>query len=129
MAEKTDTAPASYEGPLSPRGVQILKFAVVGMGIALLAGFGTVLTLMVKRAGQIGKPPVADAARSVTAQPDLLAKLRLDIPAGSTVRSATLQGSILTLVHSSPKGDGILIADLSSGKVLSRIELAPTNAP
>ena len=113
-----------------------LKVIVIGLGILIVLAVAGVVAGMTYRAWQIGKPlagassPAAKSAGTpapALLSPPLAADVKLSLPQGSTVKSATLSGTRLVVQHDGPSGTGIIILDLVSGQVVSRvsIETAP----
>lgn len=119
---------------------RLLKGIVIGLGIMILIAFAGVVAGMAYRASQVGKtapapgksgsaaaPSVVLPARPSESEPALRTDVRLALPAGSTVRASSLSGSRLVVVHDGPGGAGIIVLDLTTGQVASRIaiEAAP----
>lgn len=111
---------------------RLLKGIVIGLGVMILIAFAGVVAGMVYRASQVGKagtvtskpgaaPAVVLPARPSEPEPALRADIRLALPAGSTVRASSLSGSRLVVVHDGPGGAGIVVLDLTTGQVASRI--------
>jgi hypothetical protein len=127
MSEKPAAATdaSAYQGPLSPRGVRILKALVIGMAVAIFVGFGVLITMMVKRAERLGKTdvPAATGSVNVSAAPALLARTRLALPVGDTIRAVALSGSLLTVAHGSGAAERITVLDLVTGRVVSEVEV------
>ena len=93
---------------MSVAGLRALKVAVVVMGVLIVAGTATLLTLIVRRVA-----PSAIAARP----------LRLDEPSGTGIASATLSGDRVVVSLRGGGPDRIVVLDLASGRVLARIGL------
>jgi hypothetical protein len=51
--------------------------------------------------------------------------VRAEIPAGATVKTMALAGDRLAVHFDAPAGGGILVIELASGEVVSRVELVP----
>jgi hypothetical protein len=45
------------------------------------------------------------------------------LPIGHEVRSTSLSGRHLAIMHSGPSGDGVVVVDLSTGVVVSRVRI------
>jgi len=103
----------------TPRQVRVLKIAVIVMGILLVGGFAVVVAGVVYQASQIGDKKVQTPA------PDALAGVRteLAIPSGATVTAMALDGDRLALHLKSSTGPEVLVIDVPTGKVISRIRL------
>jgi hypothetical protein len=103
----------------TPRQVRALKIAVIAMGILLVGGFAFVLATIVyqaSRSGQVRTVPQAALEGAVGA---------LAIPKDATVGSMSLDGDRLALHLNSAEGPEIVVIDLKTGKVISRIRLQP----
>lgn len=117
-----DTAKTDHRGtdgaPAAPRFVGALKIAVIVMGLLIVAGLATVVARVIYLASgggtQGGMPagPVRPEAR-------------LTLPSGAVVRQTTLSGDRVAVHYDSPAGGGIVILDLTTGRILNRIELSP----
>ncbi len=98
------------------RQVRILKIVVISLGILLLVGFGVVIAriayLATQPAGGIGG----------TASPR---DIRLALPPGATIRSTAVSGDRMTVQYESPQQTGIIIINLTTGQIVSRIGLQP----
>ena len=91
--------------PASNRG---LWFLVVGLGVAILL----VLAAMIGWA--------ANRAPSEAA-PQVVPELNLDLAPGEAVSEAHLDGTLLVVRITGPKGDEILVIDPTRSKVISRV--------
>ena len=104
-----------------------MKIVVSVLGLLILLAFAGVIAGMVYRASLIGKgSPAAPgklaglpaAARPVTGlQPDI----KLSLGAGQAVKSTTLSGTHLVVHHEGPASGGIVILDLTTGQIVSRV--------
>ncbi|MGV1015104.1 MAG: hypothetical protein ACOYB4_09060 [Methyloceanibacter sp.] len=101
----------------TPRQVRLLKIAVIVMGILLVGGFAFVLAAIVYQASQISKSDTAliPATSGIAVE--------LAIPSDATVTSLALDGGRLALHLQSSEGPEIVVIDLATGKVLTRIKL------
>ena len=105
----------------SPRQVRVLKVAVIVMGILLVGGFTLVVAGIVYQASKLGKDKQAAPAPAAEALSGTQAELA--IPPGATVTSLALDGDRLALHLKSVAGPEVLIIDVTTGKVISRIKL------
>ncbi len=103
----------------TPRQVRVLKIAVIVMGLLLVGGFAFVLAAIVYQAAKGGQ----DAAAPVASLSEVEAELPL--PKDATITSMSLDGGRLALHLHSAAGPEIVVLDLGSGKVISRIRLKP----
>jgi hypothetical protein len=104
----------------TPRQVRVLKIAVIAMGILLVVGFGLVMAAIVYQASQL---PDKDAppARAAAVPPE--AQTELAMPPGAKVTSLSLDGDRLALHLESSAGPEVVVVEISTGQVLSRIKL------
>jgi hypothetical protein len=102
----------------TPRQVRALKVAVVVMGILLVGGFALVLATIVYQASKGGEGATPST---------LLTEMKVDlaVPKDASVTSLALDGERLALHLSSAEGAEIVVVDLTSGKVISRVKLQP----
>ena len=113
----------------TPRQVGRLKIAVVLMGILLLAGFAAVIGGMIYQASKMGQTAQNAASSAANtenvpispANPDKLPSF--DIPEGWRVVSMALDGDRLALHIRSPEDAEIVLVDVRSGKVISRVKI------
>ena len=105
----------------TPRQVRVLKIAVIVMGILLVGGFAVVVAGIVYQASQLGDKKVQTPAPA----PDVLpgVQTELAIPSGATVTAMALDGDRLALHLKSSTGPEVLVIDVPTGKVISRIRL------
>jgi hypothetical protein len=113
-----------------------LKAIVLGLGVLIMLALAGVIVGMVYRASQIGKTPnggssggpggkppamASPVSPGQRGAPPFLADVKLALPPGSVLKSATLQGTVLVVHHDGPAGAGITLLDLTSGQIVSRI--------
>jgi hypothetical protein len=103
----------------TPRQVRALKIAVIVMGILLVGGFAFVLAAIVYQASRGGKEAVSAAAGLGEGTGEFA------IAKDATISSMSLDGGRLALHLNSAAGAEIVVLDLASGKVISRIKLKP----
>jgi hypothetical protein len=103
----------------TPRQVRVLKIAVIAMGILLVGGFAFVLGTIVYQASRGGQDRGTSAAELSGAEAEL------PIPKDATVTSMSLDGERLALHLNSATGAEIIVLDLKSGTVISRVKLKP----
>ncbi len=101
----------------TPRQVRALKIAVIVMGILLVGGFAFVIAVIVYQASRVGQ---ASSPASIEQ-----GEAELAIPSGATVTSLALDGDRLALQLNSSAGPEIVVIDITTGKVISRISLKP----
>lgn len=119
---ETNASPGTpNEGPLSPGGVKALKFAVVAMGVLIVIGLIAVVGRVIY---------MASASRAAKTQPTsaLVDRAKLVLPRATEAKSISLHGDRLSVHYSGSDQAGIVIMDLGSGRVLSRITLEASGA-
>lgn len=102
----------------TPRQVRGLKIAVIAMGILLVGGFAFVLATIVYQASRA--KPAATPQAALAEWPG-----ELDLANDATIAAMALDGDRLALHLNSAAGPEILVLDLKTGKVVSRIRLKP----
>lgn len=112
--------------------IRALRKAVIGMALLLVVGFVAVIGRVVYL---VSRPPAQASAvvqaaggpaGGTSAASPLQSEAALDLPADASIRGLSLAGDRLAVHYSSPRGDGISILDLASGRVVSRVKIAPT---
>jgi hypothetical protein len=104
----------------TPRQVRVLKIVVIVMGILLVVGFGLVMAAIVYQASQL---PDKDAPQAHAAAVSPEAQTELALPPGAKVTSLALDGDRLALHLESSAGPEVVVVDIGTGQVLSRIKL------
>ena len=99
--------------------IRWLRRAVVGMTAVLVAG----IALLIGRVIYLARPAgtqAASASMSLAIQPNI----RLALPAGSIIKTMTVDGNRMFISHARPGADDeITVVDLTSGKVVSHISI------
>ncbi len=103
----------------TPRQVRLLKIAVIVMGLLLVGGFALVMASIVYQASRLGQSAAPGAAPSPAGETDL------SIPKDAELGTLSLDGNRLALQLKSPGGTEIVVIDLRTGTVLSRVRLKP----
>jgi hypothetical protein len=98
------------------RQVQIMKVAVVVMGIILIAGFAFIVAALVYQSKHLGESTPATVPVSENQQ-----QLGLTLPRGMTISHMALGDNRLAVHLTGPKGNEIRIIDLGTGAVVNSI--------
>jgi hypothetical protein len=98
------------------RQVRVLKLVVIGLGVLLLIGFGVVIGRIAYLAMQPGRGLSAAGA---------LQNVNVALPPGAVVRQTTVSGDRLTVQFESPHQTGVVIVNLTTGQIISRIGFVP----
>ena len=118
--EPTSNEPSSKTtDPFTPATLRALKIAVAVMGLILVFGFVGLVIAIAYKSSQLGK------AVAVAAGTEFQAVSRVALPAGAHLEGSDLDGSRLALRYRSAAGEGVVVIDLSSGRVLTTIEVGP----
>lgn len=126
-ASQHERAPAAATAdPFTPAQMRALKIAIVVMSVILVLGFGAIIARLYYLATQPASsaPGVAGRISGVPLTPEI----SLALPAGAQVRTMSLAagGDRLAVHFEAPTGPGIVVLDLPSGKVASRVRLLPS---
>lgn len=115
-----EAVPAQVTAQFSDAQMRLLKFAVTGMGVLLIAG----IVALIGRVAYIAQRNNGPNAPSATAgTPKLVTGARVELPAGAVLKSSVLTGERLVVTYSDASGDGVIIADLTTGQTISRIRI------
>jgi Family of unknown function (DUF6476) len=111
---------------LSDAQINLVRRAVIVMTALLIAGVALLIGRVVYLA-QRGSGQPSAAAMASTPQAALLPEVRLALPAGAEIKQVSLSGSRLAVTHSQPgANDGVIVLDLATGAVVSRVVLERT---
>ena len=119
VAGKPDNTPLPGT-VFTPRQVQVLKVAVIVMGLLLVGGFAFVLAAIVYQASRGGQ----DGAAAGGAAPNGV-ETELAIAKDATVGALSLDGDRLAIHLNSGAGPEIAVVELKTGKIVARIRLKP----
>jgi hypothetical protein len=98
------------------RQVRALKIVVIVLGALLIIGFAVVIGRIAWLATQPGGA-TAPARNAPT--------FSIALPAGAVIRQTTVSGDRMTVQFESPQQTGIIVLNLTTGHVLSRVEFYP----
>ena len=98
------------------RQVQIMKVAVVVMGIILVAGFAFVVSALVYQSSQLGESTSGGVSSGSTGPLP-----NLTLPEGTAITHMALDDNRLAVHLTGPRGSEIRIIDLGTGTVLQSI--------
>jgi hypothetical protein len=103
------------------KNMRALKALVIIMGIAIIAGLAVLVTLIIERGSRLagdGRPAAVQTAPGGTRT--------LALPVGARVLETRLDGDRLALrVALAGAGEAIFVFDASSGRLVTRYDLAP----
>ena len=105
-------------GELSPGQVRMLKIAIVVLGVMIVVGVLAVIARIVYLSSERRQQgPVVTTGAAIDG--------RIALPAGATVQSMALDGARLAVHYNSPSGPGIAIVDAATGRLVTRLTIAP----
>jgi hypothetical protein len=118
---KADPVPPGASEPQFPtehvaRQVRILKFVVISLGVLLLVGFAVVIGRIAYLATQPGGGIGASSP---------LHEMNVVLPAGAVIGQTTVSGDRMAVHYASPAETGIIVINLTTGRVVSRIGFTP----
>ena len=122
--DPVDTFALLQARPDDPPNLRALRWAVLTMGLVLLAGFGIVIARIVYLTMRPAvSTPVSDQARVGTQSEALAANLTLALPPGAKILSQSVWANRLS-VHVEAGGvQSIIIFDLETGRVITRVAI------
>ncbi len=129
MTQGHDTDNERIPGTIfTPRQAQILKIAVIVMGVMLIVGFLTLTGAMIYKASRLGK---AEETSPVTPPSSAAAPLAatLDMGPGEHVQTIQLSGNRLVLHIQGPEGGRVLVLDMATRKKIWELRLVPAQKP
>lgn len=100
---------------------RLLVFIVVFLGLLIVAG----IVAVVMRIIYLSSEPSAQRADVVATEDGANAIERVPLPAGSSIKSISVNGDRLAIHYEGPSGSGVAVVDIASGTVLRRFEIAP----
>lgn len=104
-----------------------LVILVITLGVLLVLGFatmvGTIIYRISNRDSQQNDLSTVDAARL---QAELRPRLQFKRPAGTELIGVTSSGNHMTFHFQDDQGDIVIVFDLASGKVISRVDIPAT---
>ena len=98
-----------------PRQVRVLKIVVIVLGIMILAGFAAVIGRIAYLATQPGR-----GINPVTGQ-----DVSVALPPGAVIRNTAVSGDRMTVQFESGQQTGLIIINLTTGQIISRIGFRP----
>lgn len=109
-------------GPETPQ-IRALRIAVIVMSLLLVVGFITVIARIIYLASRSNAPATAAVQAAPAAPASLKPEVGVALPPGASLGSTHLDGARLTLGYTAPSGNGVVILDMETGKVLSRVRV------
>ena len=99
----------------------ILKWAVIVMGVLLVAGFAVVILTIVNRSAEHSNKDDAPAMNSVAGQGGI--DTDLPVARGADITALDIDGGRLAVTIKSASGSEIAVIHIRSGKIIRRIKL------
>ena len=104
--------------------IRALRIAVIVMSLLLVIGFITVIARIIYLASKpAAQPASAVTAPSHTGPATLMPDIALPLPPGAAIAGTAMDGVRLSVHYTTPGGGGIVVLDLETGRVLSRVRL------
>lgn len=124
MPDEAQTNPSPPAGAiLSDQQVARLKKTVVIMTAVLVVGVITLIGRIIYLASNRSDAPQSAAMLTSSA---LKPEATVALPTGHDVKSIAMSGNRLLIHHVGPAGDGVMIVDLATGQVQSRVTVRRT---
>ena len=109
-------SPAQPGAEPDARQIRILKIVVISLGMLLLIGFAVVIARIAYLATQPGRGIGATSAPQ---------NLNVALPPGAVIRQTAVSGDRMTVHFESPQQTGIIVVNLITGQIVSRIDFSP----
>jgi hypothetical protein len=124
-APKTGVADveAASAGQFSEPQMRMLRAAVIGMAILLVVGLFTLIGRIIYLAKSGGATSPNTTVSAPPSPRTLAPEVRVALPAGAMIKATTISGDRLTITYSDTSGDGLVIVDLTTAQVVSRIRI------
>lgn len=120
MEPDPNAAPGSA-ARFTDRQLRILKIAVVVMGLVLIVGFVVLLVGIFYQASQVSERSAAKKGAGVSSA--FAPTVTLPVAPGATVSHMALDGNRLAVHLSGSGGAQIVVIDLASGRIVSRVRI------
>ena len=104
---------------MSEPQLQFLKYSVITMGVMLFVGFLIIIGRIIYLIANAPPTPPPEAAVGA-----LVRDARLPLPAGAAVRHVSLSGNRIAVHYDTPAESAIVVLDLATGKVMSKVVVA-----
>jgi uncharacterized membrane protein len=106
----------------------VLKIVVIVMGVLIIGGMGVIGVTMVRRITSASTDTVETTATTATTVAGFgpsFGQVELAVPAGARLVEMDVDGDRLVLHLETADGPRILVIDLTTGKTVGAIDLAP----
>ena len=122
--DRVDTFELLRARPSDPSNIRALRFAVIAMGLLLIAGFGAVIARIVYLTSRTAPTSFAQTGGTSVAVGPIASEINLVLPFGAKVTSQSLSTNKLSLHYDANGVQGIMIVDLETGKSISNVHLS-----
>lgn len=123
MLNDTETAEAPPGSTMTPSQIKKLKIAIAVMSVLLAAGFILLMAGIFLQTRKLDKPAAGGAALAPPV--GIYGTMTLPVRAGAEVTHMLTDQGRLILHLRQPGGNEIAIIDLSTGREIQRLRLAP----
>lgn len=105
----------------------MLKIVVIVMGVLIIAGMGVIGVTMVRRITAASTDTVETTATTAATEATVagFGQVELAVPTGARLVDMDVDGDRLVLHLETADGPRILVIDLTTGKTVGAIDLAP----
>ena len=118
--DPVDTFALLQARPGDPANLRALRWAVLAMGVVLLAGFGVVIARIVYLTT---RPTASDPVRVVTQPQQPGPDLTLALPPGAKILSQSISANRLSVHLEAGGAQSIIIFDLETGRPVTRVAI------
>jgi hypothetical protein len=123
MLNDTETAEAPPGSTMTPSQIKKLKIAIAVMSVLLVAGFILLMVGIYLQTRKLDKP--AQGGVALAPPVGIYGTMTLPVRAGAEVTHVLTDQGRLILHLRQPGGSEIAIIDLSTGREIQRLRLAP----
>jgi hypothetical protein len=131
MSAETTPAPppvtAAQGDLLSPDQIKLLRRAVWIMSTLLVLGLSVLIGRIIYLAS--GRSPQGTLSEGIATGAGMATESVLALPLNAQTRQVSLSGDRLAVHYSAPNAEGVVILDLRSGLVISRVQFNRPIAP
>jgi hypothetical protein len=124
MAEPTEPTAPGAPAPgalLTDEQIKRLRVVVIIMTVLLVAGIALLIGRVIYLAS--GGRDSGSAAAAIGTQA-LVPETSLLLPEGASLKSSQLVGTRILAHYAGPRGEGLLVLDLSTGRTLSHVRIS-----
>jgi hypothetical protein len=121
--DHVDTLDLLKGRPTDPAKLRALRWAVIAMGVVLLAGFGAVVARIVYLTTRTSPTDVTQAVKTGPAIRSLVSRIDVVLPANAKIVSQSLSAGTLAIHYDVNGLASIVIVDLETGLPVSTLHI------